>query len=192
MSAETLTEEGSGPRTAYSLVRVHVRCCNWSAELCRNCVRSPRNRRQISTFTGSHREAFCGGKSLNRLREEVFQYHSVCVARTAFQACSIDHSDISPFRINDLQSRVDQDSADCDKSSNVPRSLTGFSSIAAPAKRPRRVNPAKLKGREPASKSAYTMVCKPVVGPSKALPRVRIPASPPAPRTTTTRRFFKQ
>ena len=45
---------------------------------------------------------------------------------------------------------------------------------------------------EPASKSAYTMVCKPVVGPSKALPRVRIPASPPAPRTTTTRRFFKQ
>ena len=103
MSAETLTEEGSGPRTAYSVVRVHVRCCNWSAELCRNCVRSPRNRRQISTFTGSHREAFCGGKSLNPLREEVFPYHSVSVAGIVFQACSIDHSDISPFRINSLR-----------------------------------------------------------------------------------------
>ena len=48
-----------------------------------------------------------------------------------FQACSIDHSDISPFRINDLRSRVDQASADSDKSSNVPRSRAGISSIAA-------------------------------------------------------------
>jgi hypothetical protein len=59
-----------------------------NGELCRNCVRSPRNRRQTRTFTGSHRDAFCGGRSLNRLREEVFQYHSVSVARVAFQACS--------------------------------------------------------------------------------------------------------
>jgi hypothetical protein len=43
-----------------------------------------------------------------------------------FQACSIDHSDISPFRINDLRTHNDQGIADCDKSSNVPRSLTGF------------------------------------------------------------------
>jgi hypothetical protein len=33
---------------------------------------------------------------LNRLREEVFPYHSVSVARVAFQACSFNHSDISP------------------------------------------------------------------------------------------------
>ena len=65
-------------------------------ELCRNCVRSPRNRRQISTFTGSHRDAFCGGKSLNRLREETIQYLSVSVAGIVFQACSFNHSDISP------------------------------------------------------------------------------------------------
>src|SRR6266542_1765118 len=44
----------------------------------------------------------------------------------AFQACSIDHSDISPFRINDLRSCVDQDSADCDKSSNAPEHLQAF------------------------------------------------------------------
>ena len=44
----------------------------------------------------------------------------------------IDHSDISPFRINDLQSCLKGNIGDCDKSSNVPRSLTGFSSIAAP------------------------------------------------------------
>jgi hypothetical protein len=50
----------------------------------------------------------------------------------SFQACSIDYSDISAFRINNLRSLSDPDSADCDKSSNVPRSLTGFSSIAAP------------------------------------------------------------
>jgi hypothetical protein len=36
------------------------------SEPCRNCVRSPRKRRQIPTFTGSRREACCGGKSLSR------------------------------------------------------------------------------------------------------------------------------
>jgi hypothetical protein len=56
----------------------------------------------------------------------------VLLTRVAFQACSIDHSDISPFRINNLRTRNDQGFADCDKSSNVPRSLTRFSSIAAP------------------------------------------------------------
>ena len=66
------------------------------SELCRNCVTSPRNYPQTSTFTGSHQEAFCGGKSLNRLREEAFRCHSVSVAGVVFQACSFNHSDISP------------------------------------------------------------------------------------------------
>ena len=75
---------------------------------------------------------------------------SVSVDGFAFQACSFNHSDISPFRINNLRSRIDRDHGDCDKSSNVPRSLTGFSSIAAPLLLPRRndrgtSNPAKLK-----------------------------------------------
>jgi hypothetical protein len=39
----------------------------------------------------------CGGKSLNRLRNEVFQCCSVSLAHFAFQACSFNHSDISPL-----------------------------------------------------------------------------------------------
>jgi len=66
------------------------------SELCRNCVRSPRNRRETPTFRGSHRGAFCSGKSLNRLREEVFRYHSMSVAGVVFQACAFNHSAISP------------------------------------------------------------------------------------------------
>ena len=60
-----------------------------------------------------------GGESGIRTHGRVSPTH-------AFQACSIDHSDISPFRINDLRTHNDQGIADCDKSSNVPRSLTGF------------------------------------------------------------------
>ena len=67
------------------------------SELCRNRVRSPRNGQQIRTFKGSDREAFCSGKSLNRLRVEVFRYHSGSVAGFDFQACSFNHSDISPY-----------------------------------------------------------------------------------------------
>jgi hypothetical protein len=48
-------------------------------------------------FTGSHREAFCGGKSLNQLREELIQYLSVSVGGFDLQACSFNHSDISPL-----------------------------------------------------------------------------------------------
>ena len=109
----------------------------YHSELCRNCVRSARNRRQTPTFTGSHRGAFPSGKSLNRLRDEVFRCRSVSLAGVAFQACLIDHSDISPFRINNLQHRLKDDCGDCDTSPNVPRSLTGFSSIAVPLLLPR-------------------------------------------------------
>ena len=37
------------------------------------------------------------------------------LARFAFQACSFNHSDISPFKINNLRSHSDRDTADCDK-----------------------------------------------------------------------------
>lgn len=68
----------------------------------------------------------------DRVCVETLRSGSVSLARFAFQACSIDHSDISPFRINNLRSLFERDLRVCDKSSNVPRSLTGFSSIAAP------------------------------------------------------------
>ena len=109
-------------------ITVYAKKCR--SELCRNCVRSPRKHPQTPTFTGSHQEAFCGGKSLNRLCEEMFRCCSMQLAGIVFQACSIDHSDISPFRINNLRHGVGCEIADCDKSPNVPRSLTGFSSIA--------------------------------------------------------------
>jgi hypothetical protein len=53
------------------------------------------------------------------------------VARFAFQACAIDHSAISSFRINNLRHGFGREIADCDKSLNVLRSLTVFSSIDA-------------------------------------------------------------
>lgn len=55
------------------------------------------------------------------------------LARFAFQACLIDRSSISPFRINNLPSLANYDHHDCDKSFNVRRSLTGASSIAVGA-----------------------------------------------------------
>jgi len=33
----------------------------------------------------------------------MLRYVSASLQRTAFQACSFNHSDISPFRINDLR-----------------------------------------------------------------------------------------
>ena len=67
-----------------------------SSELCRNCVRSSRNDLRIPTFTGRI-ESILWRESLIRSRELVFRYHLVSVAGFVFQACSIDHSDISPF-----------------------------------------------------------------------------------------------
>ena len=72
-------------------------------ELCKNCVRWARNRRRTPTLTASHGRTVSGGKWLMEMRERVFWYHSVSVAGFAFQACSIDHSDISPFRIKHLR-----------------------------------------------------------------------------------------
>jgi hypothetical protein len=54
------------------------------------------------------------------------------VARFAFQACLIDCSSISPFRINDLQSQLNRRNLNCDTPPNLPRSLTGIFSIAGP------------------------------------------------------------
>ena len=46
---------------------------------------------------------YCGVKLLKRLRNKVRSCAAEFDQRLAFQACSIDHSDISPFRINDLR-----------------------------------------------------------------------------------------
>ena len=74
-----------------------------SSEMCKNCVRWARTWRQILASTESHRATCCGGKWLNRLRHGAFRCSSVSLTGFAFQACSFNHSDISPFRVNDLR-----------------------------------------------------------------------------------------
>ena len=64
----------------------------------------------MRAFTESHHGVSCGGKALTRLREEVFQQHSVSVAGINFQACSFNHSDISPFKWNQQFSGTSVDS----------------------------------------------------------------------------------
>jgi hypothetical protein len=48
-----------------------------------------------------------------------FQCQSVRAAGIYFQACPLNHSDISPFRINTLQRRSGDEEDNCDKSSNL-------------------------------------------------------------------------
>jgi hypothetical protein len=95
------TIPGSSSRHVPRCITTYAKKCR--SDLCRNCVRSPRKYPQTPTFTGSHQEAFCGGKSLNRLRKEMLRYYSMQLAGIAFQACSLNHSDISPLRIIHLR-----------------------------------------------------------------------------------------
>jgi hypothetical protein len=58
-----------------------------------------------------------GGESGIRTHGRVSPTH-------AFQACLIDRSSISPFRINDLRHRLKDDCGDCDTTRNLAQSLT--------------------------------------------------------------------
>jgi len=55
----------------------------------------------------------------------------MALARFVFQACSFNHSDISPYRINDFQLRQTPISPNCVRPWNILRSLARISSIAA-------------------------------------------------------------
>jgi hypothetical protein len=67
-----------------------------SRELCRNCVRRARKPRRTGTSTASHRGARNSRNPLIRLCVGVRGCYSVSVAGSTFQACSFNHSDISP------------------------------------------------------------------------------------------------
>ena len=56
--------------------------------------------------------------------------HAIADRQSNFQACSFNHSDISPFTINDLRLRTDREDANCVTPRNVSQSLTRVSSIA--------------------------------------------------------------
>jgi hypothetical protein len=103
---------------------------------------------------------------LNRLREELFQYHAVSVAGFVFQACSFNHSDISPrlesisyersnkdyrtrrrfpaglppspFLSAAYTARARASAGNCVRPANLARSLTATGYSVAPVGRPTR------------------------------------------------------
>ena len=123
-------------------------------ELCRNCVRWVRNRRRTLRFTASHQRGSSRRNSLNRVREGACRCRSVSLAGIVFQACSFNHSDISPalestvyeqpyrdyrtrrrfrsrssisFALSRLTPTRTAARGNCVRPRNVPRSLTAIS-----------------------------------------------------------------
>ncbi len=68
---------------------------------CVTCPPTPGGNTDIYGFT--LKQINVGGKSLTRMCEEMFRCHLVRIAGVVFQACSFNHSDISPFRISHLR-----------------------------------------------------------------------------------------
>ena len=86
-------------------------------------------------FTASHRGTSGEPKSLKGLREEMFRCHSMRLAGIAFQGCSFNHSDISPFRIIDLRALSVLGSADCDHLRTFPVYPRRYSSLGETTRR---------------------------------------------------------
>lgn len=58
------------------------------------------------------------------MRNKVSRYCLMMLAKIAFQACLIDRSSISPFRINELRAANNDYRRNCDRPPNLLRSLT--------------------------------------------------------------------
>jgi hypothetical protein len=101
----------------------------------RSCVRTvshaPGNPGQTQRFTGPHRCTSWLREVVDRKCVGGIWCASARASGINFQACSFNHSDISPCRINNLRSRLSGKNANCVRPSNVSRSLAGISSIAA-------------------------------------------------------------
>ncbi len=119
--------ESSGPKfysENHSVIQVIARraVSSWRREWdsCQVAASRRAARRLKSARTArTERSEWTGGESGIRTHGTVSRTH-------AFQACSIDHSDISPFRINNLRSLVDRDGRDCDKSPMCRDHLRAF------------------------------------------------------------------
>ena len=61
--------------------------------------------RQTPSLTGIYGKERREGQVVETTAENVIRYVSTLLQRSAFQACSFNHSDISPFRINHLRVR---------------------------------------------------------------------------------------
>jgi hypothetical protein len=102
-----------------------------------DCVRTVsdalRNPDRIPSLTGTRRCTSMLREVVDRERVGASRCASARGAGIYFQACSFNHSDISPFRINHLQRHQREGITNCVRPPNVPQSLTGVSSIAAVA-----------------------------------------------------------
>jgi hypothetical protein len=142
--------------------RHRIRPCVSGATGNSRCVRTvshtPRNPGATQSFTGTGGHLSGLRKSLNQKCVGGILCASARTAGVNFQACSIDHSDISPFKINDLRavwiriaqkppSRISnsrcplvstvcrharrKDKANCVRPPNALRSLTAISGLHA-------------------------------------------------------------
>jgi hypothetical protein len=69
----------------------------WKAVLCQNCVTHPINPGHRPSFRGTRQRVSMLREVVDRQCVGGIWYASARVKRTDFQACSIDHSDISPL-----------------------------------------------------------------------------------------------
>ena len=97
------------------------------SERCHMTPETPVKHRRLREHVDGHR---CCGKSLIRsalVRLTVLQH-----ARTeSISKRAPSTTRTSPSRVNNLQTQTDDDQADCDTSSNVPRSFRGSTSTVA-------------------------------------------------------------
>ena len=99
------------------------------SELCQIPPETPVRHRDLRGHVDAHR---CCGKSLIRSALVGFGVRQHARRESISKRARSTTPTSLRFRINNLWSLNVLDSANCDKSSNVSRSLTGFSSIAAP------------------------------------------------------------
>ena len=80
--------------------------------------------RQTPSLTRRHGERPLGGQVVETTAENVIRYVSTLLQRCAFQACSIDHSDISPFRIKHLRTASSKNRCTIHRGSSHPDSAS--------------------------------------------------------------------
>jgi hypothetical protein len=98
----------------------------WSSELCpRLCPNGCLASRNTVTYGQTSTDIF-RGEVVEAAAEKVIQCVSTLLQRIAFQACSFNHSDISPFRINHLQTTDRAESDLCSDCALTCRRLHRF------------------------------------------------------------------
>ena len=77
-------------------------------------------------FTAAHGVSVLEAQVADCVCVRTLRCELMSLARFVFQACLIDRSSISPFRINNLQHRLKDDRGDCDTSPTCGDHLRAF------------------------------------------------------------------